>query len=203
MPELGRASRRKGGIEMAHVNTTVDLGRTRPTTNETQNRPGWSRPVLTVAMAVIVGLAVGAAAWTIAGSQSVSVANRTAYVAAIHEKIETHRALVGTAADRAYDPIESHRTAVANAATIQVIGLRGAIAQFGVLHGAVQDFASLSRPERSVFDDGIRIIDRVDVLAAGWVDPGIQVPDTHAGIPLLPVKVPNWVRTPEGVRALR
>ncbi len=187
---------------MAHVNTTMDLGHTRPTTKETGKRPGWSRPVLTVAVAVAVGLAVGAAAWTIAGSRSVSLANRTAYVAAIHEKIEAHQALVGTAADRANDPIESHRTAVANAATIQVIGLRGAIAQFGVLHGVVQDFNSLSRPERSTLDHATRIIDRVDVLAAGWVDPGIQVPDTHAGIPLLPAKVPNWVRTPEGDRAL-
>ena len=99
---------------MAHAGTTLDLGRSRPTTNE--KRPGWFRAPLLVALAVALGLAVGAAAWTFAGSQSVNVANRTAYVAAIHEKIEAHRAAVAAGADRATDPIEAHRTTVANAA---------------------------------------------------------------------------------------
>ena len=58
---------------MAHAGTTRDLGLTRPTTNE--KRPGWFRAPLMVAAAIALGLAVGTAAWTLAGSQSVSVAN--------------------------------------------------------------------------------------------------------------------------------
>jgi len=151
--------------------------------------------ILTVAMAVALGLAVGAAAWTIAGSRSVSVANRTTYVAAIHERIEAHGALVATGADRAYDPIEAHRMAVANAAASQVMdGLRRAIAQFGVLHGVIQDFSTLSRPAGRYYMTfhflPLRIVDRIEVA------------DTRDGIPLLIAKTPDWVRTSDGDRVL-
>jgi hypothetical protein len=71
-----------------------------------------------VALAIALGLAVGAAAWTVAGTQSVSVANRSAYVAAIHEKIEAHQATVAAGVDRRYDAIEWQRTHAANAAAM-------------------------------------------------------------------------------------
>ncbi len=118
---------------MAHAGTTRDLGLTRPTTNE--KRPGWFRAPLMVAAAIALGLAVGTAAWTLAGSQSVSVANRTAYVAAIHEKIEGHQALVAGNVDRGYDSIEWQRTHAANAAAMGDLPFTQAVDNLSIRRG--------------------------------------------------------------------
>ncbi len=48
---------------MAHAGTTLDLGRSRQTTKE--KRSGWSKAPLMVALAVMLGIAVGTAAWAV------------------------------------------------------------------------------------------------------------------------------------------
>jgi hypothetical protein len=101
---------------MAHAGTTLDLGRSRQTTKAGS---GWFKAPLAVALAVVVGLAVGTAAWAMTRSQSAAT-TQVSVSAAAHERIEAHQALVGTQVDRSTDAIEAHRLAAADAAASAV-----------------------------------------------------------------------------------
>ena len=99
---------------MAHAGTTLDLGRSRQTTK--QNRFGWFKAPLAVALAIMLGVAAGTGAWTVLHTQAAISTSNMAASAAAHERIEAHQALIATQVDRSTDAIESHRTAVANVA---------------------------------------------------------------------------------------
>jgi hypothetical protein len=71
-----------------------------------------------VAVAIALGLAVGAALSLSSGTRSVRLPDQTTRFAAFHETIETHRAAVVAGADRRYYSVETHRTQVANAAAL-------------------------------------------------------------------------------------
>jgi hypothetical protein len=97
---------------MANAGTTLDLGRSRPTTNE--KRSGRSRAPQMVALAVMLGLAVGTAAWAIAGSHSAT--GRDDRYDAIQEHRLVAASIAAALANNGSDQIEAHRTQVANAA---------------------------------------------------------------------------------------